>query len=125
MNKLFNTKFEDETKLKEYIFNAINEYTKNTGNSIDSLIVIDYIVLLKKYIDTYSKNSNKYLTLINMIKDSIDINNSGIVETDMVFTNLMTDEPGNYLSTNYLLIKNRLDNVVIFDILLFLKSLLP
>lgn len=121
MNKLFNTKFEDETKLKEYIFNAINEYTKNTGNSIDSLIVIDYIVLLKKYIDTYSKNSNKYLTLINMIKDSIDINNSGIVETDMVFTNLMTDEPGNYLSTNYLLIKNRLDNVVIFDILLFLK----
>lgn len=121
MNKLFNIKFENETELNKYIFNAINEYTKNTGNTIDSLIVIDYITLLKKYIDTCVTTDNKYMELISLIEGSIDVNNSGVVETDLKFSDLMSNNPENYLSTNYLLIKNRLDNSVIYDILLFLK----
>lgn len=120
MNQLFEKKFTNDTEINEYIFDAINEYTKNTGNSMDSLIVIEYITLLKKYIEQTSKKAT-FKELISLIKGSIDVNQSGIVETDLKFTDLMTNDPENFLSTHYLLIKNRLDNEIIYDILLFLK----
>ena len=122
MIKIFDIKFKSETDIKAYIFNAINEYTKNTGNSIDSLIVIDYLVLLKKYIEEFEHDDkSKYLTLLKLIEGSIDRDDSGLVETDDCFTKIISENPENYISTHYLLIKNRLSNEVIYDILLFLK----
>lgn len=122
MIKLFEKKFCSDTEISEYIFNAVNEYTKNTGNSIDTLIVIDYLVLLKKYIEEYhTKDNSKYLKLLKLVSGSIDKDNSDIVETDECFMQIMTKSPENYLSTHYLLVKNRLDNEVIYDLLLFLK----
>lgn len=122
MNQLFDKKFENDTILSEYIFNAINEYTKNTGNSMDSLVAIEYISLLKKYIEQKSNDEdNKYMVLLNLIKGSIDTNANGVVQTDLNFTELITKDPDNFLSTHYLLIKHRLDNSIIYDILLFFK----
>lgn len=121
MNKIFEQSFKTNKEAEEYIFNAINEYTKNTGNSIDTLIVTDYILVLKSYIEAYNSTKNNYSTLIKMACESIDEDDSGVTTVDGYFTQIATTNPNDFLFTKYLMVKNRVDNDLIYDLLLFLK----
>lgn len=119
---IFDKKIENQFELNQYIFNAIDKYTKNTGNCIDSLTVIDYLNVLIRYIETKCpKKERTFLKLVSMVTQSLDDKDNGITSTDFLFADLMSEDPNDYLCTHYLLIKNKLDNDVIFDILLFLK----
>ena len=122
MYYIFEQKFSDNFQLNQYIFEAIDKYTKNTGNCIDSLTVIDYLSVLKRYIETKCPKKEKtFLRLVSFVKSSLDTNDSGVTTTDLVFADLMSEDPDNYLATHYILVKHRLDDNVIFDTLLFLK----
>ena len=122
MYNIFNKKFENEYDQYQYIFQAIDAYTKNTGNCIDSETVIAYISVLKQYIETECpKKERNFLRLISLIKSSLETNNNGVTQTDIVFADLLSDKPDCYIATHYILVKHRVDNNTVFDILLFLK----
>ena len=122
MFHIFDKKFANQEEIEEYIYNLIDDYTRNTKSDIDTLNVIRYIITLKDYIETKCpKKERNTLRLISLISSSIDQNGSGITSVDLTFANLLANDPESFLPVKYTLVKSQIDNEALYDILLFFK----
>ena len=122
MFHIFDKKFSNQEEIEEYIYNLIDDYTRNTKSDIDTLNVIRYITTLKEYIENKCpKKERNTLRLISLISSSIDQNGSGITSVDLTFANLLANDPESFLPVKYTLVKSLIDNESLYDILLFLK----
>ena len=122
MFHIFDKKFANQEEIEEYIYNLIDDYTRNTKSDIDTLNVIRYIITLKDYIETKCpKKERNTLRLTSLISSSIDQNGSGITSVDLTFANLLANDPESFLPVKYTLVKSQIDNEALYDILLFFK----
>lgn len=122
MFHIFEQKFDNSDKEEEYIYNRLDDYTRNTKSEIDAINIIRYLSILKEYIDTKCpKKERNTLRLISLVSSAIDVNKNFITSVDLTFANLLSNEPESYLPVKYTLVKSSIDNDTIYDILLFLK----
>ena len=122
MFHIFEQKFDNKDKEEEYIYNRLDDYTRNTKSDIDAVNIIRYLSILKEYIDTKCpKKERNTLRLISLVSSAIDVNKNSVTSVDLTFANLLSNEPDSYLPVKYTLIKSNIDNETIYDILLFLK----
>lgn len=122
MYHIFEKTFEKESQIEEYIYERIDDYTRNTKSDIDTINVIRYIMVLKEYIEEKCpRKERNTVKLISLIGSSIDESGSNITPIDIIFSNLLNNNPGMYLPIKYALIKSLMDNTSLYDMLLFFK----
>jgi len=122
MFHIFEKTFASQEAIEEYIYGLIDEYARNTKSDIDTLNVIQYLLVLKEYIETKCpKKERNTQRLISLISSSIDTNGSGITSVDLTFANLLANDPESFLPVKYTLVKSYIDTETLYDILLFLK----
>ena len=122
MYHIFQKTFPNQSAMDEYIYELLEEYEQTINNDIDKLHIIRFLSVLINYIkEKCGKKEKNTLKLISLVCSSVDQEGKGVTTLDLSFASLMQNEPENFLSVQYNLVRPFIGNYAVFDILTFLK----
>ncbi len=122
MFHIFEKKFPNIEAEETYFYDALDNYCHDTGDAIDKFFTINYLMLLKQYIEEQcSKKEKNTLKLISILSSSLPSQDKTVTTVDLMFNSLLSSAPTSFLPVKYTLIKPNITVDNLYNIFLFFK----